>query len=238
MNKRTKAKRPGCGRLQSLRVYAVGLVCLAFGQGPASAADLVDFTFGSGTGTNVAQSVAGHLHVTPAVGLDRFGNPAPYGFSDLGGGNMALVMNRSGGGYLVNFTLTADPGYTFQVTGAFFDFGASGTAGANYHVGAWPNDAPLSAESVWFDVSTGDASFHAASGGSFWQTGTWSSFASRTDLQSLKVQVFVSGNSGNYTTVFDRMWLGGNVLAVPEPSVYLMLFAGLGLIGFAARRRV
>ncbi len=226
-------------RLRSLRACVAVLAVLAFGQGPASAANLVDFTFGTGVGTNAAQSVAEHLHVTAAVGRDRFGNPAPYYFSDLLGGNMGLVMNKSGGGYLVNFTLTADPGYTFQVTDALFDFGAAGTAGAYYHVGAWANDA-LSPpeESMWFGVSGGDLSFHAAPGGSFWQTSTWNSFSSRTDLYSLMVQVYVGGNTSNYISVFDRMRLDGNVLAVPEPSVYLMLLAGLGLLGFAARRRV
>ena len=39
------------------------------------------------------------------------------------------------------------------------------------------------------------------------------------------------------STSFDGATFGVNVAAIPEPSTYAMLFAGLAMIGFAARRR-
>lgn len=38
-------------------------------------------------------------------------------------------------------------------------------------------------------------------------------------------------------TGFDNLTLGKNLAAVPEPETYAMLLAGLGLMGFVARRR-
>lgn len=44
------------------------------------------------------------------------------------------------------------------------------------------------------------------------------------------------GQALNFT-VFDNVTLGANLAAVPEPETYVLMLAGLGLVGFAARRR-
>lgn len=43
-------------------------------------------------------------------------------------------------------------------------------------------------------------------------------------------------NSGSYDVIFDEAYYGA-VSAVPEPSTYALIFGGLGLVGFMARRR-
>ncbi|MYM26426.1 PEPxxWA-CTERM sorting domain-containing protein [Duganella sp. FT135W] len=48
-------------------------------------------------------------------------------------------------------------------------------------------------------------------------------------------QQFVNNQYGNYTT-FSTIGKSA-IAAVPEPETYAMLLAGLGLVGFAARRR-
>jgi hypothetical protein len=52
----------------------------------------------------------------------------------------------------------------------------------------------------------------------------------------------LSGNFGpGHSLVFSvnqpENWHGFNVAAVPEPETYAMMLAGLGMIGFMARRR-
>lgn len=52
-------------------------------------------------------------------------------------------------------------------------------------------------------------------------------------LSSLLTQ----SGTGISTSTLDKVMFGVNVSAVPEPETYAMMLAGLGLIGFAARRR-
>lgn len=42
---------------------------------------------------------------------------------------------------------------------------------------------------------------------------------------------------GSLTGVYETWYIRGAVAAVPEPETYAMMLAGLGLIGFSARRR-
>ena len=55
--------------------------------------------------------------------------------------------------------------------------------------------------------------------------------------------VAFTNNGGNHPAlshliVFGRDGGGGSVSAIPEPDAYAMLLAGLGLVGFAARRKL
>ena len=45
---------------------------------------------------------------------------------------------------------------------------------------------------------------------------------------------FTGGTGGSYA---DQRITGFSVLAVPEPATYAMLLGGLGLVGFASRRK-
>lgn len=54
--------------------------------------------------------------------------------------------------------------------------------------------------------------------------------------------VFTNGGGNNpdlsHLIVFGREASGGSIAAIPEPETYAMLLAGLGLVGFAARRKL
>jgi len=54
-----------------------------------------------------------------------------------------------------------------------------------------------------------------------------------TDLTSLTISGFVVGGTTNASWAVDNI----NYAPIPEPEIYAMLAAGLGLMGFVARRR-
>lgn len=201
----------------------------------AQALNLVEFTFGSGVGTTTAQTVAAHLAATPVSGRRSDGSVAPHSFVDLGGGNMAMLLLRSEGGYKFDFTLSADPGYTFQITNAHFAFRTKDTAGVNRNISVWPNaDAPV----VWYDAAGGDTVFTDMGPGGFgWKSADWSAFVTRDDLETLRVQLLLSGNSPSSKAIFDRVLLEGNVIAVPEPASALLFATGALGLWLTRRRR-
>ena len=126
---------------------------LAAAHLPARAVDLVEFTFGNGVGTTEAQAIAAHLAATPVTGRKQDGSVAPHSFVDLGGGNMGMQLHKSDGGYWFDFTLSANPGYAFQVTNAHFAFKLQNSAGGNRHIGVKPNGEPAV---TWYDAAGGD----------------------------------------------------------------------------------
>ncbi len=68
------------------------------------------------------------------------------------------------------------------------------------------------------------------------QHGGWEtrSYTLIGDGTAMKLKFVASGTSDSYGTSLDNVSLTS---AVPEPETYAMMLAGLGLVGFAARRR-
>lgn len=210
---------------------------LAAAHLPARAVDLVEFTFGNGVGTTEAQAIAAHLAATPVAGRKHDGSVAPHSFVDLGGGNMGMQLHKSDGGYWFDFTLSANPGYAFQVTNAHFAFKLQNSAGSNRHIGVRPNGEPAV---TWYDTAGGDITVTDLGPGDFgWKTANWNAFVTRGDLQTLRVSLSLKGISSSSLATFDRVMLEGNVIAVPEPATALLFaFGALGIWVVGRRQAV
>lgn len=68
---------------------------------------------------------------------------------------------------------------------------------------------------------------------SFSFTGSWNTFAFNAGFSGLSKVTWTENGSVGRDFLVDNI----NVTAVPEPETYALLAAGLGLIGFVARRR-
>ncbi|MDE2388323.1 MAG: DUF642 domain-containing protein [Betaproteobacteria bacterium] len=142
--------------------------------------------------------------------VDLIGNP---GFFDFLPGNGRYVdldgSTNQAGEFHKNLTLTAGVQYTLS-----FDLAGS-QRGSNENV------------NINFGSSIGNLTVNSSD-----------PFAAHTLL-------FTPGATGSYSVIFQNS--GGDnvgalldnvsVTAVPEPETYAMLLTGLGLLGFAARRR-
>lgn len=123
----------------------------------------------------------------------------------------------------VDFSGTFDDLYTFTMPGNFtgfkgsyqgFDYAGTGLI-TNFSIGVGSNSSPvyslpLNTTIDGFDVADHQGSFTLVPGLSYW------------------FRLSGTGDVGNYTVT---------LAPVPEPESYALLLAGLGVMGFIARRR-
>ncbi|MCC7125229.1 MAG: hypothetical protein IT178_10305 [Acidobacteria bacterium] len=207
---------------------------------PVDAATLLaSWSFGSSLGdqTNLPDVVAAHLQASPVDGIvASTGAIVPHSYVSVAPGNMAMRLRRGDdGGNAFRFTLSADPGYTFQITDASFVVKLSDSAGANRNVSVWPNADP---KVTLLDSAGGDLATTFKPGSFGWKTSNWNAFVLREDLQTLTLRVLLSGNSLNTKADIDHITLAGNVLPTPLPASGLLALAGLTGVLFVAKRRV
>lgn len=222
-----------------VRVAACLSLLLLLFAGQTRASILVEYTFGySAAGaTNLPESVAANLSASPVIGLQASTRQVvPHSFTEWSPGNMAMRLSSLDGpptgGRTFEFTLLADPGFTFQLTDFVLTWRASNTYGCAHDIVAWPNQDP-------------GVGLHNGSGGDFsatfgpaygsWQMTDWNLLAQRTDLTSLVVDVSLVASGGPYVTDLEGVSIAGNVLPVPEPMSFVAI--GFGLAAFTARRR-
>lgn len=152
----------------------------------------------------------------------NFGAPAPAGtFTSISGGSVVYspVLDSSFWSGAPTLTFTMGVGYSVP----YFQLGLR--AGNNFTPGAGNLTATL----------TGPGGFSASQ--------VFSIPGSTVAMADLSANLFRAGNTpwanGNYTLSFTSASRFDNisVTAVPEPSTYAMLAAGLAGVSFLARRR-
>jgi len=125
------------------------------------------------------------------------------------------------------------PGYWSQSTSNMLNLLGDGSqnlsAPAGYHVYTWWGQDPSSVypagQTAHFSITLDNV----ASGNNTIGMSTYFAFATPNG------QSYASNQWGNYTTFTAQG--ASPMAAVPEPETYAMLIAGLGLVGFMARRR-
>ncbi len=184
------------------------------------------------------------------VGL--FGTPTLLGNSlyFAPSGSPGFTAQTSGGIDVTNstfaFTITANPGFTldtFSLTeeGDYFFFGD--TAGVD--VSGQLRVKPLSAGSSTLTANVADTSFVANAVFDFdthnWSTGASITAGPMTNGQVTIQNILAAYADGDFAYSFiekKNVELSIGVSAVPEPETYALMLAGIGMLGFAARRRL
>jgi hypothetical protein len=193
------------------------------------AASLAVYSFESGT--NTADSVAAHLTANPVTAWNTQPHPDAAWPISYGGGSLTAYHAPEALFLDFRLELTADPGYTFQVTDTLISLYQVNYAGGGRSVVVSANGEP----GVALYAVTG------ADGGAtvdpdvpifgFYQP-AWDALTARTDLTSLAVTVSsgINGGSGTYLQLGHAAF-DGNVFAVPEPSTAWLVAAGCLMLG-------
>lgn len=140
-------------------------------------------------------------------------------------------INHGIGGTPTTDPLDARTAYLYTQFRSFFT-GGPGLSGYDYNSATLrPGDADALQNAIWFlenEITsvTGQAATWVAQANNAVANGSWSGLGN--------VQVLNLYRGANFAThAQDQLY----ITPVPEPETYLMLLAGLGLMGFVARRR-
>jgi hypothetical protein len=216
-------------------VLLAAIVGLALWAAPQSRAEsLAVYSFQ--TSTNTADSAATHLTAHPVTGWNLTPNPdtpwpitypSPPGYLELNHNQDAQV------GFLIE--ITANPGYTFQITDMRIDFYQYNYAGGIRSVFVSANNE---ADALLYNTSGGSIYVTIDPPAGVYST-AWNPLTARTDLTSLRFMIESYASIGqNQNLKLFHAEFDGNVFAVPEPSTALLVAAGLVLVCRRARVRL
>ena len=204
-------------------LWAMAFSALTFGSATTAQADIVVVTGVNNQGTdNVLLNPATNvLTVTGTVGPDNllvdFTSTSGSGLLSANPSGQATVSGGTGNVALTQLTFGLDNDQTF--TRAVFNINAATDGSAVIHVeginitgGFFEDDFTVDANGQNFFTVT------AING-------------------QLMTSVALTGTSGATFEDVRQVRLGGFVTAIPEPETYALMLAGLGVLGFVARRR-
>ena len=214
-------------KLRKLALAPIAAAAMAFSI-PASAATqdwLLTYWGGAGTPTPLgftgatvhAEDVAGGVDVTVTLNSTYV-----VGFVDTGNGqHNPFTFNLNGTPDSITVIPPSAAGFVNGGTGPFTNpsFGSFTNAivcSTPPCAPSGPNPGPLAFEVLGSGITVG-------------------SFTNNADGWIFAADVLLKDNIGNLSGLTGT--IGNGVPAIPEPETYAMMLAGLGLLGFVARRR-
>lgn len=120
-------------------------------------------------------------------------------------------------------------GFASPVNSAGFEFTEPLWDANSPYVGTTPNDSPFIVTLKLGTTPIGSFSFNAPDNVTSF-VGVWSD----TAFDRMEIREMTPVVDDEY---FGKFYTGGVAMQVPEPETWARLLAGLGLVGFAARRR-
>lgn len=179
-----------------------------------------------------------------------------YGWSSLGGSSYAMVKFDTPAWSMSNYNSLGTPaiwkntgiGTSFGVAPGQISLHPGPSGGGDFAILRFtaPTAATYSVTGQFFAGDSGNMNGSIVLGGNM-VTGTLQSFASTTDTSyfaplTLSMQAghtldFVVGNNGSFYSGNTPVSVQIFAAPVPEPETFAMLLAGLGVLGFAVRRR-
>jgi hypothetical protein len=183
---------------------------------------------------------------------DRSSNLLGPTFASMAGRNAAAFSTVSMAGLFVGVTASlADAPYTTRQVGATAVLAGptfrSGILALSPHTAlsvtgyytldAWIDPAASPYEQVRF--ASAGISWRAGKNGFHDFAAAWSDDSPLRDHKSGEINWYLENNLSRSNVVRGSLAIGagGGVTAVPEPSSYALMAAGMGVVGFAARRR-
>ncbi|NMG76654.1 PEP-CTERM sorting domain-containing protein [Aromatoleum diolicum] len=165
-------------------------------------------TFGSGSGWFSASVPGSEITISPSFSVV---------ISATNGNSLDSVLMGASGSYSLS-------GANTEVFGKIawdFDQDAIANPGGNISVGATTQSAKDSASGLWS------------------QSANWTLLNSKSVAFTItpELTAFANGNNRTASLGLSELTFGVSVAPVPEPEAYLMMLAGLGIIGGVARRR-
>ena len=211
------------------RVAGAALIAAAF-SGAASAAP-VTYIGADNNATSVASLVnagaaaASFAAATGALSTITFESALPAGVTISGGS----VTSNSGCGAVCGFNTTTGGSNFLLLSGGTTTFSfASGISAFGFYVTGLQSDLVPQQTVTFTDGSSQSINFPTSIGGG-------GAFIGFTDLG--KSISSISINVTNDIVAIDDVKFGTMTAAVPEPSTYALMLAGLGIMGFLARRK-
>ena len=174
-----------------------------------------------------------------------------YNFNEIysGGGSISLAPGSDDplatnlqAGDTFQWTITTTPGSYWNVFsgGDLFPFMSFYVSESGTRTGDYNLDLSFGGSSVFSDVQAGISNSYIHIGTNTVSVPTGLNY----NEMSLSYTLISSDSVDNHITsllpwpgMAPEAYFSGNIALVPEPEVYAMLLAGLGLLGFAARRR-
>ena len=224
--------------------FILAVAATTIAAGSAGATTVFTGNFDAENSGNSALNYTGFSGVTVTSGSVDLVKSGDYGISCAGGSGSCVDLqgstNQDSKLDITSFAFAANTLYTFSfdLSGNQRDGNTNNWfVGVNYDANNTYNFLRLGGAFGNFDVFQGFGTIGSSTGGGTAGGSPFQTYTFGFSLQNAGNATFYIGSddAGNAGPIVDNFLITGS--AVPEPQSWVMLIAGFGLVGAAARRR-